>query len=67
MGLFHGLRDSFLLISIILTYSLGVVKKVNKLIPLLAQISGWIFIIMGLLLFFGQMQKISAWLSQFTF
>lgn len=62
-----GLGIPFLVISLILTYSLGVVKKLNKMLPLLAQISGWIFIFMGLLLFFGQMQKISAWLSQFTF
>lgn len=61
-----GLGIPFLVISWLITYSLGVVKKVNKLLPRLSLINGWILIFMGLLLFTGQLQKISAWLATFT-
>lgn len=61
-----GLGIPFLIISWIITYSLGVVSKVNKMLPRLSLINGWILIGMGLLLFTGQLQKISAWLATFT-
>jgi len=57
----------FLLISWLLTYSMNIMKKMNRWIPLLSKINGWIFIGLGFLLFTGQLQKISAWLSQYTF
>ncbi|MCR8844974.1 cytochrome c biogenesis protein CcdA [Paenibacillus sp. SC116] len=58
-----GLGVPFLLISLLLTRSLGVIKKVNKLLPRLSLLNGWILIVMGLLLFTGQLQKLSAWLA----
>ena len=61
-----GLGIPFLLLSMIVTYSLNVVKKINKFLPKLSLINGWVLIIMGVLLFTGQMQKISAYLSAFT-
>ncbi|QUL53498.1 cytochrome c biogenesis protein CcdA [Paenibacillus tritici] len=61
-----GLGVPFLVIAIMLTYSLGILKKINRWLPLLSRINGWIFIGMGLLVFTGQLQKISAWLTQFT-
>lgn len=61
-----GLGIPFLVISWLITYSLGVVKSVNKVLPKLSLINGWILIFMGLLLFTGQFQKISAWLATFT-
>ncbi|MBP1930870.1 cytochrome c biogenesis CcdA family protein [Ammoniphilus resinae] len=61
-----GLGIPFLIISWLITYSLTVVRKVNKFLPKLSLINGWILIFMGLLLFTGQLQKISAWLATFT-
>ncbi|MGG1660790.1 cytochrome c biogenesis CcdA family protein [Brevibacillus sp. NRS-1366] len=62
-----GLGVPFLLISLLLTYSLGIMKRLNRWIPLLSKINGWLLIGMGFLLFTGQLQKISAWLTQYTF
>ncbi|KKC47797.1 cytochrome C biogenesis protein CcdA [Paenibacillus sp. VTT E-133280] len=62
-----GLGVPFLLISWLLTYSMSMMKKMNRWMPLLSKINGWLLIGMGLLLFTGQLQKISAWLSQYTF
>lgn len=62
-----GLGIPFLAISVIITYSLRVVRKINRSLGLLSLINGWILISMGLLLFTGQLQKISAWLAGFTY
>ncbi|MCY9667535.1 cytochrome c biogenesis CcdA family protein [Paenibacillus alginolyticus] len=62
-----GLGVPFLLISLLLTYSMGVIKKMTKWMPLLSAINGWILIGMGALLFSGQLQKLSAWLAKYTF
>ncbi|MEK4439317.1 cytochrome c biogenesis CcdA family protein [Paenibacillus sp. FSL K6-2862] len=62
-----GMGLPFLLISWLLTYSLRMMKKLNRWIPLLSKLNGWILIGLGLLLFTGQLQKISAWLAQYTF
>ncbi|AFM42848.1 cytochrome c biogenesis protein [Desulfosporosinus acidiphilus SJ4] len=62
-----GLGIPFLAISVIITYSLRFVKKINRSLGLLSIINGWILIGMGLLLFTGQLQKISAWLASFSF
>ncbi|MHB8072833.1 cytochrome c biogenesis CcdA family protein [Desulfosporosinus fructosivorans] len=61
-----GLGIPFLGISLIITYSLRVVRKINRSLGLLSLINGWILIGMGLLLFTGQLQKISAWLASFS-
>lgn len=61
-----GLGIPFLAISIIITYSLRFVKRINRSLGLLSIINGWILIGMGLLLFTGQLQKISAWLASFS-
>jgi cytochrome c-type biogenesis protein len=62
-----GLGIPFLAISLIITYSLCFFKKINRSLGVLSIINGWILIGMGLLLFTGQLQKISAWLSGFTY
>ena len=62
-----GLGIPFIIISVIITYSLGVVKRINKFLPALSVINGWIMVALGLLLFSGQLQKLSAWLSSFTY
>ncbi|WP_438432709.1 cytochrome c biogenesis CcdA family protein [Gorillibacterium sp. sgz500922] len=61
-----GLGIPFLLISFLITHSLGYMRRINRLLPLLSTINGWILIGMGVLLYTGQLQKISAWLSRFT-
>ena len=61
-----GLGIPFLVLSLMLTYSLGILKKINRWLPLLSIINGWILVGMGLLLFTGQLQKLSAWLAQFS-
>lgn len=62
-----GLGIPFLAISLIITYSLRIVKKINRSLGLLSLINGWILIGMGLLLYTGQLQKISAWLAGFAY
>lgn len=62
-----GLGIPFLAISLIITYSFKVVKSINRRLGLLSIINGWILVGMGLLLYAGQLQKISAYLSRFTY
>jgi cytochrome c-type biogenesis protein len=62
-----GLGIPFLIITFLITYSLNVLKKINKFLRILSLINGWILIGLGLLLFTNQMQKVSAWLAGFTF
>lgn len=61
-----GLGIPFLIISVLITYSLSVLKKINKILPYLSVVNGWLMIGMGILLFTGELQKISGWLGQFT-
>ncbi|OLO26128.1 cytochrome c biogenesis protein CcdA [Alkalihalophilus pseudofirmus] len=62
-----GLAIPFFVVSLIVTYSLKVIKNTNKILSKISTISGWILIGLGLLLFTGQFQKLSAWLAQFSF
>lgn len=62
-----GLGIPFLVISLIITYSFKIVKFINRRLGLLSLINGWILVGMGLLLYAGQLQKISAWLSRYTY
>ncbi|WP_199925673.1 cytochrome c biogenesis CcdA family protein [Paenibacillus bouchesdurhonensis] len=61
-----GLGIPFILIALLVTYSLGYVKRVNRILPALSKVNGWVLIAMGLLLYTGQLQKISGWLSSYT-
>ncbi|GAA3410062.1 cytochrome c biogenesis CcdA family protein [Paenibacillus hodogayensis] len=61
-----GLGVPFLLISLLLTYSMTIIKRMSRWMPLLSKINGWLLIAMGLLLFSGQLQKLSAYLARFT-
>ncbi|WP_084783723.1 cytochrome c biogenesis CcdA family protein [Paenibacillus sp. FJAT-26967] len=62
-----GMGIPFLIISLMITWSVKFLKKINRWLPLLTIINGWIFIVMGALLFTGQLQRISAYLARFTF
>lgn len=61
-----GLGIPFIFISLVLTYSTGIIKKLTKYVPVLSKINGFIFLGLGLLLFTGQLQKVSAWLARYT-
>ncbi|WP_083676794.1 cytochrome c biogenesis CcdA family protein [Paenibacillus glucanolyticus] len=61
-----GLGVPFLLISWLLTYSISIMKKMGRWLPHLSKINGWLLIAMGLLLFTGQLQRLSAFLAQYT-
>lgn len=61
-----GLGLPFLLISLLLSHSLQVMKKVNRFLPSLSLVNGWFLVGLGVLLYTGQMQKISAWLARFS-
>lgn len=62
-----GLGIPFLLLSMALTFSTGIMKRLNRWVPMFSKINGGIFIALGLLLFTGQMERIGAWLAQFVF
>lgn len=61
-----GLAVPFGIISIVISYSLRVMKRINKYLSKLAFINGMIMVILGILVLSGQMQKISAWLSSYS-
>jgi cytochrome c-type biogenesis protein len=61
-----GLGVPFLIISLLITTSLNTVKRMNRFIPILSVVNGWILTAMGILLFTGQLQRISSYLAQFT-
>ena len=62
-----GLGVPFLIITLLITYSITIFKKINKYLGALSLINGWILIIMGLLIYTGQLQKISAWLAGYAY
>ncbi|WP_077211246.1 cytochrome c biogenesis CcdA family protein [Bacillus dakarensis] len=61
-----GMAIPFLIISIIISYSLNAIKKINKYLSKLAFVNGMIMVLLGFLVLSGQMQKISAWLSAYS-
>ncbi|MEN8702339.1 cytochrome c biogenesis CcdA family protein [Bacillus infantis] len=61
-----GMAVPFLLISIVVSYSLKSIRQINKHLSKLAVINGGIMIVLGLFILTGQMQKISAWLSAYS-
>ncbi|WP_404331658.1 cytochrome c biogenesis CcdA family protein [Mesobacillus maritimus] len=61
-----GMAIPFLIISIVISYSLKTMRKINKYLSKLAVVNGMIMVGLGFLVLSGQMQKISAWLSAFS-
>jgi cytochrome c-type biogenesis protein len=61
-----GMAIPFLVISFIMLYSVASIRRLNRWMPVIKNVSGWILIGMGVLVYTGQMQRISAWLSSFT-
>lgn len=61
-----GLAIPFMAISVLVTYSLKVIKNINKWLGTISVVSGWLLILLGILLLTGQLQKISAWLQSIS-
>lgn len=61
-----GMAIPFFIISIVVSYSLKTMKKINKYLSKLAFINGMVMVMLGFLVLSGQMQKISAWLSAYS-
>jgi cytochrome c-type biogenesis protein len=61
-----GMAIPFLIISVVISYSLKTMRKINKLLSKLAFINGMVMVMLGFLVLSGQMQKISAWLSAYS-
>jgi cytochrome c-type biogenesis protein len=61
-----GMALPFFIISIVISYSLHIVKKINKYLAKLAFVNGMVMVMLGFLVLSGQMQKISAWLSAYS-
>lgn len=61
-----GMAIPFLIISIVISYSLKTMRIINKYLSKLAVVNGMIMVGLGFLVLSGQMQKISAWLSAFS-
>lgn len=61
-----GMAIPFFIISIVVSYSLKTMRKINKYLSKLAFINGMVVVMLGFLVLSGQMQKISAWLSAYS-
>jgi cytochrome c-type biogenesis protein len=61
-----GMAIPFFIISIVISYSLKTMKKINKYLSKLAFVNGIVMVMLGFLVLSGQMQKISAWLSAYS-
>ncbi|WP_078552633.1 cytochrome c biogenesis CcdA family protein [Bacillus alkalicellulosilyticus] len=60
-----GLGLPFVLVAMLWSRSLNKIKKLNRLLPTIQKVSGYIMILLGILLFTGQFAIISAYLARF--
>ncbi|WP_096440324.1 cytochrome c biogenesis CcdA family protein [Alteribacter populi] len=60
-----GLGIPFLLVGLIFSKSLNKMRNVNRYLPIIQKTSGTVMIILGILLFTGIFNRISAYLAQF--
>ncbi|WP_332835275.1 cytochrome c biogenesis CcdA family protein [Bacillus sp. FJAT-44742] len=61
-----GLGIPFLLVALLYSRSLNKMKKINKIIPRIQKVSGYIMIGLGIMLFTGYFQLISSYLARFV-
>ncbi|RSL29512.1 cytochrome c biogenesis protein CcdA [Salibacterium salarium] len=61
-----GLGLPFLIVGLLYSKSLNKLKKLNKWMPRIQQISGGIMIILGIMLFTGYFQMLSSYLARFV-
>ncbi|MBB6021900.1 cytochrome c-type biogenesis protein [Paenibacillus sp. JGP012] len=62
-----GLGIPFLLISLLVTFSLSIVKLINRALPLLSIFNGAIMVALGVMLYTGSFQRLSAMLAKYSF
>lgn len=62
-----GLGLPFLIVSLIISHSITVIGNINRLLGILSAVNGGILIVLGILLFTGQLQVLSAWLASFAY
>lgn len=60
-----GLGIPFLLIALLYSRSLNKLRKINKWIPIIQKTSGYIMIILGVMLFTGHFQLLTSYLARF--
>jgi cytochrome c-type biogenesis protein len=56
-----GLAIPFILIGMAMTLSFTIIKKINRWLPHLSNISGWLLVIFGLLMYTNQLDRLNAW------
>ncbi|MGG0542076.1 cytochrome c biogenesis protein CcdA [Priestia aryabhattai] len=61
-----GMAVPFLFISFMMTKSLRIIRIINQYLGKLSILNGSIMIVLGILMFTGQLTKISAYFSRFT-
>ena len=61
-----GMGLPFIIVALLWSKSLDKMRKLNKWIPTIQKASGYIMIILGILLFTGQFRVITAYLLRFT-
>jgi len=61
-----GMAIPFFIISIVISYSLKTMRRINKYLAKLSFVNGMIMVMLGFFVLSGQMQKISAWLSAYS-
>lgn len=61
-----GLGIPFLLIALLWSRSLHKMKRLNKYLPTIQKVSGYMMIVLGLLLFTGQFSALAAIMSRYT-
>lgn len=62
-----GMAIPFLLISLMMTKSVRIIRTINQYLGKISVVNGAIMIVLGLLVFTGQMTKISAYFAQYSF
>ncbi|WP_216829396.1 cytochrome c biogenesis CcdA family protein [Alkalihalobacterium elongatum] len=60
-----GLGVPFILVALLWSRSLHKLRKLNRIIPKIQKVSGYILIILGILLFTGKFAAIAAYLTRF--
>ncbi|MDW2884677.1 cytochrome c biogenesis CcdA family protein [Exiguobacterium artemiae] len=61
-----GMAIPFLIISFVVSYSLRFLRLMNRQLGKIALINGIMMVALGFLVLSGQLQKISAWLAQYS-
>lgn len=60
-----GLGIPFIIVALLYSRSLNKLRKVNQWIPIIQKVSGYIMIILGIMLFTGYFQLLSSYLARF--